>query len=105
MRGKRSLLYYLSAKSLGIEAFDLINAFVIVENRFSVIDIRYLCRFGIPASRMMTKGDLEKWVLETGIEYTWRVKNSKMYKSKRYLDKMLLLIRKRIYRGVLIKLK
>lgn len=98
MRGKRSLLYYLAAKSLGIEAYDLINAFIIIENRLSAIDIRYLCRFGIPASRMRQKGDLEKWVFETGIEYTRRVKNSKMYKGKRYLDRMLLLIRKRILR-------
>ena len=96
MRGKRRSMYYLAAKSLGIDAFDLIHAFGIVENRFSVIDIRYLCRLGIPASRIKTKDDLEKWVFETGMEYMKQMKCRTLYKAKRNLDRMLLLIRKQL---------
>lgn len=94
MRGKRSLLYYLAAKSLGIDAYDLIHASRIVENRFSAIDIRYLCSFGIPTSSMRTKSDLEKWVCETGLEYMRQVKNSNLYKAKRHLNRFSLLVKK-----------
>nr|DAH30072.1 MAG TPA: hypothetical protein [Caudoviricetes sp.] len=97
MRGKRIQLYYLAAKSLGIDALDLCRAFRIVGDRFRAIDIRYLCRLGIPASRMRTKSDLEKWVLDIGMEYMRIVKNGKMYKANRCLDRMLLLTRKRLF--------
>lgn len=96
MKGKRIQLYNLTARYLGMDAYDLIRAVQITGSRIEAMDVRYLCRLGIPASGMMTRKDLEEWILEKGVEYMKQVKGSNLYKAKRILDRMLLLTRKQL---------
>lgn len=88
MKGKERTLFYFAAYQLGVDPNDFIYSYVRCDNHLSLLDKRKLISYGMCILGLETRSDLKCRIMELGLEYLYRKRNSSIRRLGKALDRL-----------------